>query len=115
MPDDELTKLYAGAQALIFPSWHEGFGLPVLEAMSQSTPVVCSEASSLPEVGGDAAVYIDPASAESICQAMLRLEADPALRVQLVEAGRRQAERFSWKKTAHETLDFYRRVLDYNP
>ena len=112
VPDAELTRLYAGTQALVFPSWHEGFGLPVLEAMSQGAPVICSGTSSLPEVGGEAAVYIDPASAESICQAMLALEADPGQRARMVEAGRRQAARFGWEKTARETLDFYRRVLD---
>ena len=110
VPDDELARLYAGAQALIFPSWHEGFGLPVLEALGQGAPVICSDRASLPEVGGDAAVYIDPASAESICNAMLALEADPAWRARLQAAGRRQAARFSWEKTARATLDFYRRV-----
>ena len=112
VPDAELARLYAGTQALIFPSWHEGFGLPVLEAMSQGAPVICSESSSLPEVGGEAAVYIDPASAESICRAMLVLEADLGQRARMIEAGRRQAARFRWEKTARETLDFYRRVLD---
>ena len=111
VPDDDLQRLYAGAQALVFPSWHEGFGLPVLEALGRGTPVICSDRASLPEVGGDAAVYIDPASAESICQAMLALEADPARRARLRDAGRRQAARFSWEKTARATLDFYRRVL----
>ena len=96
VPDAELTRLYAGAQALIFPSWHEGFGLPVLEAMSQGAPIICSDRASLPEVGGDAAIYIDPSSAESICHAMLALDADPAGRARLVEAGQRQAARFTW-------------------
>lgn len=108
--DAELTRLYAGTQALLFPSWHEGFGLPVLEAMSHGAPVICSDRASLPEVGGDAAVYVDPASAESICRAMLALESDPGQRTRMVEAGHRQAARFSWEKTARETLDFYRRV-----
>ena len=112
VPDEALSLLYAGAQALIFPSWHEGFGMPVVEAMSQGAPVICSDNSSLPEVGGDAAIYIDPASAPSICQAMLALEADPVRRAGLVAASRRQAARFSWEKTARETLDFYRRVLE---
>ncbi len=115
VPDAELLRLYASAQALIFPSWHEGFGLPVLEAMSHGAPVICSDRASLPEVGGDAAVYIDPASAESICQAMLALEADPARRSALAEAGKQQAARFSWERTARETLDFYRRVLATTP
>ena len=115
VPDADLQRLYAGAQALVFPSWHEGFGLPVLEALGQGAPVICSDRASLPEVGGDAAIYIDPASAESICQAMLALEADPARRARLQEAGRQQAARFSWEKTARGTLDFYRRVLADRP
>jgi glycosyltransferase involved in cell wall biosynthesis len=110
--DADLLRLYGEAQALIFPSWYEGFGLPVLEAMGQGVPVICSDRASLPEVGGDAAVYIDPASAESICGAMLALEADPARRARLAVAGRQQAARFSWERTARQTLDFYRRVLD---
>ncbi len=115
VPDADLLRTYAGARALIFPSWHEGFGLPVLEAMGQGAPVICSDRASLPEVGGDAAVYIDPGSAPSICDAMLALEADPARRGQLAQASRRQAARFSWRKTAQATLDFYRRVLAAPP
>ena len=107
----DLLRLYSRTQALIFPSWYEGFGMPVLEALGEGAPVICSDRSSLPEVAGDAAIYIDPASAESICQAMLTLEAEPARRLQISEAGRRQAARFSWEKTACATLDFYRRVL----
>ena len=104
--DGELRRLYASAHALIFPSWHEGFGLPVLEAMSAGAPVICSDRASLPEVGGDAVVYVDPASAESICQAMLALESDPTRRQELVDKARAQAARFSWERTARETLDF---------
>jgi glycosyltransferase involved in cell wall biosynthesis len=111
VPDADLLRLYGQAQALIFPSWYEGFGLPVLEAMSQGAPIICSDRASLPEVGGDAVVYIDPARAESICQAMLALEADPARRAGLARAGLAQAARFNWERTARETLDFYRRVL----
>ncbi len=115
VPDAELARLYAGATALVFPSWYEGFGLPVLEAMDRGAPVICSDAASLPEVGGDAAIYVDPASAESIAHAMLALEADPARRTRLGAAGQRQAERFTWERTARETLQFYRRVLDAPP
>ena len=112
VPDAELSRLYARTQALVFPSWYEGFGMPVLEAMSHGAPVVCSNCASLPEIGGNAAIYVDPADAESICNAMLELEADPARRARFSEAGKRQAERFHWDKTARATLDFYRRVLD---
>lgn len=111
VPDAELVQLYARAFALVFPSWNEGFGLPVLEAMGHGCPVICSQCASLPEVGGDAVTYIEPAKAESICEAMLDLESNPARREQMVVAGLEQAGRFSWEKTARETLDFYERVL----
>jgi glycosyltransferase involved in cell wall biosynthesis len=111
VPDLELDQLYANARALIFPSWNEGFGLPVLEAMGRGCPVICSRLASLPEVGGDAVLYIEPAKAESICEAMLELESNPSRREQMAAAGLEQAARFSWEKTARETLDFYERVL----
>jgi glycosyltransferase involved in cell wall biosynthesis len=112
VPDDELARLYANARALIFPSWHEGFGLPVLEAMGRGAPVICSDRASLPEVGGSAATYINPASAASICEAMLALDDDPSERARRSAASRAQAKRFSWDETARKTLDFYRRVLE---
>ncbi len=87
VPDADLARLYARTQALVFPSWYEGFGLPVLEAMSHGAPVICGDHSSLKEVGGEAAIYVDPASAESIANAMLALEANPARRTRLAEAG----------------------------
>ena len=113
--DKTLVGLYTRARALVFPSWYEGFGLPVLEAMGHGAPVVCSGTSSLPEVGGEAAVYVDPGSAESICTALLALEADPVRRAALSVAGQRQAARFTWKNTARQTLDFYRQVLASPP
>ena len=109
--DAALAGLYTRTRGLVFPSWYEGFGLPVLEAMGHGAPVVCSGTSSLPEVGGDAAVYVDPGSAESICAALLALEADPARRAALSAAGRVRAALFTWENTARQTLDFYRRVL----
>ena len=106
-----LRSLYQRAFCFLFPSWYEGFGLPVVEAMGQGCPVICSGRTSLPEVGGDAVVYIDPADAGSIAAAMLALEADPARRDTLAAAGRTQARGFTWERTARETLAFYRRVL----
>jgi glycosyltransferase involved in cell wall biosynthesis len=111
VPDPELAQLYTHARALVFPSWNEGFGLPVLEAMGHGCPVICSRRASLPEVGGDAAIYIDPARPESICEAMLEFESTPHRREQMAAAGLAQAARFSWEKTARETVDFYERVL----
>ena len=109
--DADLPRAYAGAQALVFPSWYEGFGLPVLEAMQCGCPVISSDRTSLPEIGGDAAKWIDPANPQSICEAMLEMEANPAMRLGQIAAGIEQARRFTWEKTALATLDFYRKVL----
>ena len=111
VPDEDLPGLYQSARALVFPSWYEGFGLPVLEAMQCGCPVICSDRTSLPEIAGNAVSMIDPARPESICEAMLRMETDPEFRTRLICAGRQQATRFSWETTALKTLDFYRQVL----
>jgi glycosyltransferase involved in cell wall biosynthesis len=111
VPDDDLPALYAGAEAVVFPSWYEGFGLPVLEAMAQGCPVICSASTSLPEVGGPAVTYVDPTAPETIAAAMLRLEAEDSSRDWQVKAGRERAKKFSWQRTAEITLDFYARLL----
>lgn len=110
--DLRLRSLYQTAMALIFPSWYEGFGLPVLEAMQHGCPVICSDRTSLPEVGGEVPVYVDPANAESIADAMLAMENNADLRRQRSETGRERAKGFTWQRTARDTLEFYRRVLD---
>lgn len=110
--EETLGTLYQEALALVFPSWYEGFGLPVLEAMQCGCPVVCSDRTSLPEIGGDAVWYIDPRKPESICDAMLALEEDATLRHKYREAGLHRASQFSWRRTAIATLEFYRQVLD---
>ena len=110
--EETLSSLYQEALGLIFPSWYEGFGLPVLEAMQCGCPVICSDRTSLPEVGGDAVLYVDPANPESICEAMLTMEEDPARRNAYREAGYRRAKQFSWNRTALATLEFYRQVLE---
>ena len=111
VPDEDLPGLYNAAMSLIFPSWYEGFGLPVLEAMQCGCPVLSSDRTSLPEIGGNAVDYIDPESPQSICNAMLRMETDPCHRAQRVAAGRERATQFSWENTARATLEFYRKVL----
>jgi glycosyltransferase involved in cell wall biosynthesis len=113
--EEILPGLYAGAEALIFPSWYEGFGLPVIEAMSHGCPVISSDRTSLREVGGEAALYIDPGRPDSIADAMLRLEADDRLQGALSGTGLRQAAKFTWEATARKTLDFYDRVLGRGP
>ncbi|MEI8233729.1 MAG: glycosyltransferase family 1 protein [Verrucomicrobiota bacterium] len=113
--DEALPELYASAMGLIFPSWYEGFGLPVLEAMQCGCPVISSGRTSLSEVGGDAVMTIGPESPASICEAMLRMESDAAFRRCLVAAAKQRAERFSWEATAKATLDFYRKILTQPP
>lgn len=103
--DAELRGLYAGCEALLFPSLYEGFGLPVLEAMACGAPVVASDRSSLPEVVGDAGLLVDPLDPDAIADAVRRLWSDPELRCGLIRRGRERAARFSWDATARLTLD----------
>ncbi len=96
VPDDELAALYSGCTAFCYPSLYEGFGLPVLEAMAAGAPTITSNVSSLPEVAGDAALYVDPRDERGIRDALEGLLGDPAQRAGLSEAGRRRAAEFSW-------------------
>jgi glycosyltransferase involved in cell wall biosynthesis len=111
VPESDLAALYGGADALVYPSLMEGFGLPVLEAMSCGTPVLTSCTSSLPEAGGDAAIYVDPREPEQMAAAMGHLAGDPDLRRDLTERGLKQAARFTWQHTAELTLQVYRELL----
>jgi glycosyltransferase involved in cell wall biosynthesis len=104
VPDNDLPPLMTGATFFTYPSLYEGFGLPLLEAQSLGVPVMSAKGSSLPEVAGDAALYVDPTDVEAIAQAMLRLSQDEALRQELIAAGYRNVQRFSWEKAAAETL-----------
>lgn len=109
--DADLEGLYRAATCLAFPSLAEGFGLPVLEAMRRGLPVACSNATSLPEVAGDAALLFDPLSVDAIADALRRLLADPGLRAELARRGVEQAERFSWEAAAEGTVRSYERAL----
>jgi glycosyltransferase involved in cell wall biosynthesis len=109
--DDDLSAVYGGAEALVYPSQIEGFGLPVLEAMRCGVPVVTSHTSSLPEVSGDAALYVDPYSVEEIAEALRRLASQPDLRDLLRQRGLRQADSYSWERTARQTLRVYEEFL----
>jgi glycosyltransferase involved in cell wall biosynthesis len=104
VPEGDLPALLSGAHLFVFPSLYEGFGLPVLEAMACGTPVVCSNASSLPEVAGDAALMVDPLDVEGLATAMERVLSDEELRAELTERGFKQARKFSWERCARETL-----------
>jgi glycosyltransferase involved in cell wall biosynthesis len=103
--DATLAALYRGCALLAFPSRYEGFGLPVLEAMSYGAPVVSSNAASLPEAGGDAAVYVPPDDAEALAAAMGRVLDDPAYAAELRRRGPARGAEFSWEATAARTLD----------
>jgi glycosyltransferase involved in cell wall biosynthesis len=107
----EIDALYRGAAALVYPSVYEGFGLPVLEAMSRGTPCVVSNVTSLPEVAGDAAVYIDPGSVEEMAVAIERVIQDEELRAGLIERGQARAAQFTWDETARRTLEVYKSIL----
>jgi glycosyltransferase involved in cell wall biosynthesis len=109
--EEDLEALYAAAACFVLPSFQEGFGLPVLEAMARGVPVACSNISSLPEVVGDAALLFDPRDAESIASPIERLLSDRALAGELVAQGRARCEQFSWRRTAELTLDCYRRAI----
>ena len=99
VPDAKLPSLYRSAEALIFPSLYEGFGLPILEAMGCGIPVVTANTTAMPEVAGDAAILVDPTSVEEIARAMAQVSSDTSLRKQLREKGLAQAAKFSWEAT----------------
>lgn len=110
--EDDLPRLYASAEALLFPSYYEGFGLPALEAMASGCPVLAARASSLPEVTGDAALLLDPKSDTAWKDALLRICREPALRAELAAKGLERAHRFRWEDCAVQTLAVYRRALE---
>ncbi|HXM86816.1 MAG TPA: glycosyltransferase family 1 protein, partial [Solirubrobacteraceae bacterium] len=108
---DELDALYEIADCLVLPTLHEGFGLPVLEAMARSLPVACSDIAALREVAGDAALYFDPRRPEQIAARVGELLRDRAAAERLAELGRAQSARFSWAAAAEGTLASYARAL----
>ncbi len=110
--DEELKWLYENAEVYVFPSFSEGFGLPGLEAMVHGCPVASSDATCLPEVYGDAAVYFDPNDTHEMAEAIENVMTDKKLRTKLIAAGKNQAKKFSWKRMSQETLGIYQEVLE---
>lgn len=108
IPAEYLNPLYNAAEVFVYPSLYEGFGLPVIEAMSCGTPVITSNISSLPEVAGEAGVLIDPEDTEGLAQAMEKVLTSNELHQTLRERGIKQAAIFSWNRTAAQTLEVYR-------
>ena len=103
--EKDIPALYSGAELFLYPSHFEGFGMQILEAMACGTPVLTSNNSSLPEVGGDAAYYVDDKSIDSIRNGIEKLLSDPDLRKDLVKKGKQQIKKFSWKESAQKIID----------
>ncbi len=110
--DESLALLYAGARALVWPTFYEGFGLPPLEAMATGTPVIAGATSSIPEVVADAGLLVDPHDPAAISAAMQAVLEDRTLADRLNQAGRRRAAEFSWGRCAAEHAALYRRVAE---
>jgi len=111
VPEEDMPALYAGALVFVYPSLYEGFGLPLLEAMACGAPVACSNHSSLPEIGGDAAVYFNPESAGEMAAALAKLLGDPGLRATLSRRGLERAQAFSWESCARSVLSAFGDVV----
>jgi glycosyltransferase involved in cell wall biosynthesis len=107
---EELAAVYARAELFVFPSIYEGFGFPILEAMAHDVPVIAANTSSLPEIGGDAALYFDPRDAKALAREITRVIGDRTLRDALIARGRARVEEFRWERAADETLRVLRRA-----
>lgn len=113
VPDEELRKLYCESELFLFPSLYEGFGLPPLEAMAAGLPVVCSSASSLPEVVGDCGVLFDPVSIEAGVRGVLSTLEDSQRATTLAQNAERRARQFTWEKTGKATIEAYKFAASY--
>ena len=107
---DELKPLYTNAEFFVMPSLWEGFGQTIVEAMACGAPCLVSKVSSIPEIAGDAAYFVDPNDTDGIAKGMAELAGNKELREKLSAAGREQAKKFSWEKCARETLEVYKNV-----
>lgn len=114
LSDEELTVFYKNASLFVIPSFAEGFGFVGLEAMAYGTPVAASDIMSLPEVLGNGAVYFNPRDVNNMAETMRKVLTDEFLRQDLIQKGRQQVQKYSWRKMAKETLRLYRDILCYN-
>ena len=112
VPENDLASYYTSAELLAYPSYYEGFGLPPLEAMCSGCPVVTSNTSSLPEVVGEAGIMVSPTDTGGWVEAMRRVLIDRELRNRMIAKGLEQAKKFSWDRTAQQTLEVYRKFAD---
>ena len=110
--NDEENHLYKNAFCFVLPSFYEGFGIPILEAMSFNCPVICSSSSSLPEVGGDACLYFDAKDEKDLLEKLLTLKEEPDLYKELINEGKKRIKEFSWKKSAEETLNIIKKTFN---
>ncbi|MEP6993848.1 MAG: glycosyltransferase family 1 protein [Acidobacteriota bacterium] len=111
VPDEDLPGLFAGAEAFLYPTLYEGFGLPVVEAMACGVPVLTSSTSALQEIAGGYASLVDPMDVEAISRGIAEIATDPTRRAELIELGKRRASDFSWDHTAQQTLRVYAEAL----
>jgi alpha-1,3-rhamnosyl/mannosyltransferase len=112
VPEPDLPALTAGATVFVYPSFYEGFGFPVAQAMAAGVPVITSDVSSLPEIAGGAAALIDPRSVAEIGQALARLLTSPAERAHRAQAGKSRAQDFRWETCARQTVEFFGKILE---
>lgn len=112
IPNEDLAAVLSSADVFVYPSLYEGFGIPLADALACGVPSITGNATSLPEVAGDAALLVDASDADALADAMRRLAADDGLREKLAAAGPARAARFSWDTTAADTLGVYRRLAD---
>jgi len=110
LSEEELIKVYNAADILVYPSWHEGFGFPVLEAMACGCPVICSDRGSLPEIASGASIMVSPDDISTMAEAIKKVLGNQQLRQELTEKGREQIKKFSWENTVKQTADIYNEI-----
>ena len=110
--DDELVDIIGSSLAMVYPSFFEGFGIPIVEGMYSEVPVITSNVTSMPEVGGDAVLYVEPGSVDSISDALLKIQNEPELRAELIEKAKIQRQKFTWQKTADRLWESIEKTLN---